>query len=203
MSSFFKKNVPGKAKRNEIPESVKQPLMNILNVSLVYTCNPETGIASVEPTNTPTNESVKISDLYDMSQINFMNGEIPVTKLYLKSGVNASVDGLALQAMVSVVREGLCSVFLKNYFVDYANSELGKRHEYTVGNEKKVHYDTYTGHFFYLIPRTCGLATVAEVKAKAQESKAQESNEENASPFVNPNPVVKNNAKAFGWGAKA
>lgn len=202
MSSFFKKNVPNKAKRNEIPEAVNGPLQNILNVHLVYTCDPNNGTAYVTPSENATNESVKISDLYDMSQINFMNGDVPVTKLYLKSGVNASADGLALQAMVSVVREGLCSVFLKDYFVDYANSELGKKHEYTVGNEKKVHYDTYTGHFFYLIPRSSGLATLAEVKAKAQEAKSQESKEDDASPFANPSPVV-SNASGFNWGRKA
>lgn len=197
MSSFYKENVPNKAKRNEIPEAIKAPLQKILNVHLTYNCDPENGIAEVKPSKEPTSESVKISDLYDVSQINFMNGQIPVTKLYLKSGVNASADGLALSGMVDIVRKGLCKVFLKDYFIDTSTSELGKKYEYTVGNEKKVHWDVYTGRFFYLIPRSCGLATLAEVKAKAQSAKSQETKEE--SPFENSSPVS-NNASDFDWG---
>jgi len=201
MSSFFKKNMPGKAKRNEIPDAIKTALEKILNVNLIYTCTPDAGVATVNPSNEATSESVKISELYDMSQINFINGDIPVTKLYLKSGVNSSADGLALQAMVSVVREGLCKVFLKDYFVDYSNSELGKRHEYTIGNEKKVHYDTYTGHFFYLIPRSCGLATFAEVKNKAIQTAKANKVETEENPIADSNPVVSaNEPKEFSWG---
>lgn len=197
MSSFFKKNMPNKAKRNDVPEQIKQGLEKVLNVNLTYTCDPEQGTAEVKPSKEATSESVKISELYDVSQINFMGGNVPVTKLYLKSGVNASADGLALSGMVAIIRKGLCKVFLKDYFVDYANSELGKKYEYTVGNEKKVHWDVYTGHFFYLIPRSCNLGTLAEVKAKAQEAKSQETKEE--SPFENSSPVS-NNASDFDWG---
>lgn len=201
MSSFYRENVPNKAKRrNEIPEAIKASLQNIFNVHLTYTCNPEEGTAEVRPSKEPTSESVKISDLYDVSQINFMNGEIPVTKLYLKSGVSASADGLALTGMVAIVRKGLCNVFLKDYFIDSATSELGKKYEYDVNGEKRVHYDVYTGHFFYLIPRSCGLATLAEVRAKAQSAKSQETKEE--SPFENSSPVS-NSASDFDWGAKA
>lgn len=210
MSSFFRKNVPSKAKRNEIPEAIKAPLQNILNVHLLYVCDPENGKAEVTPHNSPVLndkgeiESVQIGDLYDVSQINFMDGEIPVTKLYLKAGVNKQADGQALQRMVNMVHTGLCEVFLKNYYVDLATSELGKKYVCTVDGtgEKKTFYDTYTGYFVYLIPRSCGLATLAEVKAKAQGTKAQESEEDNASPFVNSSPVV-SNASGFNWGAKA
>ena len=117
-------------------------------------------------------------------------------KLYLKSGVNASADSQALQRMVDMIHTGLCQVFLKDYFVNVANSELGKKYECTVieTGEKKTFYDIYTGYFFYLIPRSCGLPTIAEVKSKAQESKSKQ----DESP-VNSSPVQ--NASTYDWGA--
>ena len=84
MSSFFKDNMPGKSRRNEIPNSIKDNLKKILSTHLYYACAPEKGTATVTPSNTPMInakgivESVQISDLYDVSQINFMNGEIQV-----------------------------------------------------------------------------------------------------------------------------
>ena len=205
MASFFKTNVPGKAKRNEIPNVIKSKIEKILSAHLVYNCDPEKGTAAVNPSNIPVLnnknevESVQICDLYDISQINYCNGEIPVTKLYLKSGVNSSGVGLALQAMVSVVRQGICQVFLKDYFVDYSNKELGRKYECTVisTGEKKTFYDTYTGHFFYLIPRSCGLATFAEVKNKAIEA-AKATKSETESPIVNSSPVV-STPTDFSW----
>ena len=211
MSSFFNDNVPGKsnkAKRNQIPKDIEDKLMKILDTHLHYVCTPVNGTATVTPSKTPVVvknkvESVQICDLYDISQINFMNGEIPVTKLYLKSGMNANVDSQALQRMVDMIHTGLCQIFLSDYFINIYNSERGKKYECTVieTGEKKTFYDIYTGYFFYLIPRSCGLKTIAQVKAKAQEAKAQEPESKQDESPVNPSPVQ--NASTYDWGAKA
>jgi len=217
MASFFKLNVPGKAKRNEIPHAIKSKIEKILSAYLFYNCDPEKGTATVSPSKVPVIndkgevESVQIRDLYDVSQINYCNGEIPVTKLYLKSGVNSSGVGLALQAMVSVVRQGLCEVFLKEYFVDYNNLELGRKYETKIVDpnepdpqkwKSKSFWDTYTGHFFYLIPRSCGLATFAEVKNRAIEvAKAKGEDKTEESPITNSNPVIAAKQPGdFSWG---